>query len=336
MHYSKLIMLHIAPTKNIPDNTGQPTKSQQVIRVSTDGDFIPLKWNWAETWLTVPVIFKDIYKRIYDFEVKEDDVFIVTFPKCGTTWMQEAAWLLLNNLDYEEASRSHVLKRSVYMDISILYEMGGNDSIAMAAELKSPRCIKSHLPPHLLPRQIWQKKVKLIYCARNPKDVLVSFSHFLRGKGAYRGNAKEFVDDFLNANITYTPYWPHVFTMWQMRAEPEVFFITFEEMKSNLRGVLERLAVFLEKPALTEAQMEKLLKHLSFENMKANQQANPTELIKNSGKRIVASDFEFMRRGIVGSYKDELSEEDQRRINEWSEQFLGQFNVSMTDIFGDI
>lgn len=42
-----------------------------------------------------------------------------------------------------------------------------------------------------------------------------------------------------------------------------------------------------------------------------------------------------MRRGIVGSYKDELPERDQRRINEWSEQFLNQFNVSEVDIFGD-
>lgn len=109
---------------------------------------------------------------------------------------------------------------------------------------------------------------QLIYCARNPKDVVISFSHFLRGKGAYPGNAEEFFNDFLNANITYTPYWPHVFTMWQMRTEPNVFFTTFEEMKRNLRGVLERLNVFLEKPALTEAQMEKLLKHLSFESMK--------------------------------------------------------------------
>lgn len=43
-----------------------------------------------------------------------------------------------------------------------------------------------------------------------------------------------------------------------------------------------------------------------------------------------------MRRGIVGSYKDELSEKNQRRINEWSMQSLSQFNISIADIFGDI
>ncbi|XP_049315269.1 sulfotransferase 1 family member D1 isoform X1 [Bactrocera dorsalis] len=332
---NRQIMLHIAPNKTIPDDPISGTKRREVIRVSTDGDCVPLKWNWAATWFTAPPKFKDFFKRIYEFEVRNDDVFIVTFPKCGTTWMQEAAWLLLNNLDYEEASRAHLLKRSVYMDISMLYDPRYEDSVKLAEQLKSPRCIKSHLPPHLLPRQIWQKKVKLIYCARNPKDVLISFSHFIRGKGAYQGNEEDFLNDFLNANLTYTPFWPHVFTMWQMRTEPNVFFVTFEEMKRNLRGVLERLNVFLEKPALTEEQLEKLLKHLSFENMKANHQTNPTEIIKGSGQRTVATDFEFMRRGIVGSYKDELSERNQRRINDWSEQFLSQFNVSETDIFGE-
>ncbi|XP_039966702.1 sulfotransferase 1 family member D1-like isoform X1 [Bactrocera tryoni] len=329
------IMLHIAPNKTMPDDPITGTKRREVIRVSTDGDCIPLKWNWAATWFTAPPKFKDFFARIHQFEVRNDDVFIVTFPKCGTTWMQEAAWLLLNNLDYEDASRAHLLKRSVYMDISMLYDPRYEDSVTLAEQLKSPRCIKSHLPPHLLPRQIWQKKVKLIYCARNPKDVLISFSHFIRGKGAYQGDEDDFFNDFLNANITYTPFWPHVFTMWQMRTEPNLFFVTFEEMKRNLRGVLERLNVFLEKPALTEEQMEKLLKHLSFENMKANHQTNPTEIIKGSGQRTVATDFEFMRRGIVGSYKDELSERNQRRINDWSEQFLSQFNVREADIFGD-
>ena len=42
----------------------------------------------------------------------------------------------------------------------------------------SPRLIKTHLPPALLPRGlIAPDRPKVVYVARNPKDVAVSYYH---------------------------------------------------------------------------------------------------------------------------------------------------------------
>merc|ERR1712038_1396905 len=42
--------------------------------------------------------------KIYNMEVRQDDIWVVTPPKCGTTWMQELVWLIANNLDFDRAS----------------------------------------------------------------------------------------------------------------------------------------------------------------------------------------------------------------------------------------
>ncbi len=41
-------------------------------------------------------------------DVYEDDLFVVTPPKCGTTWMQEVAWLVRNGVDLEGAKEPQV------------------------------------------------------------------------------------------------------------------------------------------------------------------------------------------------------------------------------------
>jgi len=69
----------------------------------------------------------------------------------------------------------------------------------MLAEMTTQRFIKTHLPLHLLPHSVMEKGCKIVYVARNPKDVAVSYFHFVRNAGySYVGDFEQFLDCFMN------------------------------------------------------------------------------------------------------------------------------------------
>jgi len=53
---------------------------------------------------------------VHDMKLRDDDVWVVTLPKCGTTWMQELSWLLLNNFDFAGALAKDQELRSPFLE----------------------------------------------------------------------------------------------------------------------------------------------------------------------------------------------------------------------------
>ena len=50
-----------------------------------------------------PTGFLGCERYIKELSVRPDDVWISSFPKCGTTWTQEMVWNILNNVDLDTA-----------------------------------------------------------------------------------------------------------------------------------------------------------------------------------------------------------------------------------------
>lgn len=99
------------------ENVSKRHRQCKFLEVAATGANIPLnKANWLNRWCTLPLKDETYIKEIYEFEVKDDDVYVVTFPKCGTTWIQEATWLLMNNLDFSTANSVDLRYRSIFME----------------------------------------------------------------------------------------------------------------------------------------------------------------------------------------------------------------------------
>ena len=52
-----------------------------------------------DTGLVMPLVFAEtMADKVYSFEVREDDIWVVSFPKTGTTLMLEMLWMIINNM----------------------------------------------------------------------------------------------------------------------------------------------------------------------------------------------------------------------------------------------
>ena len=213
--WSKLVLPSQALWAGIPSYFRHPTLPILTFRTERAG-------------LGDPLTMAAIASR---FEPRPSDVHIVTYPKAGTSWIQEVAWLVNHDADFERSSRVPSSKRTVYIEL----DLPGADKLTQLEAAIGPRHIKWHHSADLLPRRVVEEG-RFIYLMRNPKDVAVSWYHFQRMNQlyAFTGSFDDFFDHFLEGEVAYGSYWHNVLSWWARRAQSNVLFLTYEEMHLDL------------------------------------------------------------------------------------------------------
>lgn len=170
---------------------------------------------------------------------------------------------------------------------------------------------------------------QIVYVARNPKDVVVSFFHHYRHIVGYEGAQEDFTEAFLQDQIIYAPFNAHVLDFWKIRNEPNILFLFYEDMKTNMAKMVKEAMEFFEKK-FTNEQIDELCKHLSVSSMRANPSCNNDSLVElaksfnENGK--TAGDFKFIRKGEVGSFKEEFSIDTDLKFESFMQQSSLQIN----------
>lgn len=225
----------------------------------------------------LPKRFMMFAEKIRHFHVRKDDVWIISFPKTGTTWLQNIVGQLKHGMDFTRepitvTDVQQFLEWPMFEDNEDpelkkkLESLCGN-VLKELDETPSPRVIKSHLPPHLLPVELWTVQPKIIYIARNPKDVAISMYHMLRNDFKdFSGTLEEFFDVFLDDNIWYSPFAANILGFWEIRHLDNILFLTYEELSADRFNGVKRISEFLECK-YTDGELKQLTEYVSFANM---------------------------------------------------------------------
>ncbi len=129
---------------------------------------------------------KWIEEDMKDMPLCPDDIWIVSYPKAGTTWTQQIVKLINNNGEDDD----------VKIDESVLWVEAFNDKYRFDLDsYSSPRAFKSHFPYHLMPCghvgcqailqggiSMWQETLKMLQCPctviDKPSLVILKWSFF--------------------------------------------------------------------------------------------------------------------------------------------------------------
>lgn len=276
-------------------------------------------------------------KRCMDFPARDDDVWISSFPKCGTTWTQEMVWNIMNDSDFATAKSVNLDERVPFFEMYPLtdetFRPSAPDTVKQVAKMKSPRIVKTHFSYEMLPTQVREKKCKLVYVTRNPRDTVVSFFNHWKVLEGYTGSFELFVDTFLNDVCGYyTPFLEHVLSYYEKKDNDNVCFITYEEMKANLAKVITKVANFLGKTVPEGKKMAALVEHLSFDKMKNNNAVNKSDMVEicNQHYQQEMEGNAFMRKGQTGNWRKHFTPELEKRFDEWEKEGLKDSELTFT------
>lgn len=253
---------------------------------------------------------------VYNMKIREDDVWVVTYPKCGTTWTQEMTWNIMNGVKVDKISEQ-LFERSPFIDLTMIDNQTlqeAEDFFAKLEAMPSPRTIKSHYPFELLSPQLLDT-CKVIYVCRNVKDACVSYFHHNRlfKLFGFDSNFEVFAKLYRQGTLLQGGYFEMLLSGWKRKDHPNLLFFWYEEMKQDQKFWMLQIMKHIGYQ-LKEDKIQELGEALKFDNYKKISSMNKMTDRFNENRG------EFTRKGIVGDWVNhftkEMSEDWDKYISE--------------------
>jgi len=226
------------------------------------------------------------------------DVHLVSYPKCGRTWLV----LLI----VEALRRHHGIARV----------RNPLKPRRMASRRRGIPYIHAHHdggPEFRLPEEISADKSfyrgrKVIFLIRDPRDVLVS-SYFQKVKRNY--NYSGSMSDFLSERRGGIESILRFYNVWAENVDVPAGFlrVAYEDLHTDTHGELRRALAFLGYPEVDATIIDEAVEQCRFENMRQLERNNQYNTGALSPRDPHDETTYKTRQGKSGGYRDHLSAE---------------------------
>lgn len=249
---------------------------------------------------------QEIGASIAAWRPRPTDVVISPFGKCGTTWLQQIFHTLRTrgDMDFDDISR-------VVPWIETAGALGLDIEAPQRAE---PRGFKSHLAHDALP-----PGAKGIVSFRDPRDALVSMYRFMEGWFMEPGAVPiaDFAYNWIGRDVDRS-YWGHLLSWWNVRHDPDVLVMSYEQMIAQPEASIRQVAAFC-GIALDDDLLALTLERSSIAFMLAHKDrfddAMARKLSESRCNLPLGSDSSKVRQGGVGGHKTELTPEINAKLD---------------------
>lgn len=242
------------------------------------------------------------------FEPRAGDVFVCTPSKCGTTWMQ----MIVASLIWPDGDFPGPIVNGIAPWIEAKF-MPAESMHAMLAAQTHRRAMKSHSPADCIP---WFSQARYITVVRDGRDAFMSWcNHVSRMKIIDEMNARAQVDgvatlrkfdgdyrSFFHHWLDENNFFDVVASYWAKRAEPNLLFTHFNDLKTDLGGEMRRVARFLDIE-LPESKWPAVIERCTFEAMRSGDDAGMDSVFEGGRKG-------FIFKGTNGRWREVLDASD--------------------------
>ena len=243
-------------------------------------------------------------------ECSTSTLFIASYPKSGTTWMQAIVFHLLSK---GEIPLEHISLFSPFYEINETWNVVNDEIVSKYSEnhkLLGWRVFNTHLLPSMLPQFT---SARYIYVYRNGKDVAVSFYHHITNQvgngGVENDDLRQFLADWSTGRLPFGSWICHLRNWLEaIEKSSNILLIRYEDMVTDLGNSILKIATFLDQNVPAD-RLNELAHLLSFQAMKAKKELyQPISVQWKDG-------FNFLRKGIIGDSCSHFAEEEEMMID---------------------